>query len=122
MIRSMALTAGAALFAAGTAANDAREAVVTLDGREIVGRVRRLDRLRIIETGDRDIYLTDAAVRSARAAKPAEPEPIYLFNQDLARGPKRGPIRPTVDRTQIGPLRPDGTRRILYSDPQQGPI
>jgi len=118
----MALTAGAALFAAGTAANDAREAVVTLDGREIVGRVRRLDRLRIIETGDRDIYLTDAAVRSARAAKPAEPEPIYLFNQDLARGPKRGPIRPTVDRTQIGPLRPDGTRRILYSDPQQGPI
>jgi len=122
MIKTAALLVGAAALAVGAAADDAREAVVTLDGREIVGPVRRLDRLRIVETGDADIYITDAAVRSARAAEPAEPEPVYLFNQDRVRGPKRGPIRPTVDRTQLGPLQPDGTRRALFSHPEQGPI
>lgn len=121
-MKTAALLIGAALLAVGAAADGEREVVVTLDGREIAGPVRRLDRLRIIETGDADIYITDAAIRSARAAEPVEPEPVYLFNQDRVRGPKRGPIRPTVDRTQIGPLQPDGTRRARFSHPEQGPI
>jgi predicted esterase len=76
----------------------------------------------ILQTHQKRIYLTQAAIAGTEDLASLEPPPVYQLNTNRIASPGKGVIDLVVKAPRWGPINAKGERTLSFVDPRLGPI